>query len=480
MLDKKLVTVTVDASATSVTVAATQQTGSDTLHLADANGATADIAIRVAFNAGTIVPQATLKVTGNPAQPDWLVRQVKALVTRLTQALPNAQTQIGAAPAPIAPLAPGSQMQFSIPVQITSPTGEYFDQNGTTVVTVANVGLDPFDPMQLFYDDDPEHVVQDGVLFRAQIAAGQPSRLYYYHDDGTDPRRVVVVLTSLTQNPTSVQAIDVSAGPNIDVMQVGHAVSREFLLTKSRSEGTILDLPQDAPYFVADLAMNARQGVAGTMDLRVLSGGPVKVTVLAVSPDVDPRTLLDAPVLADDGHHRTGAFRLAGFGTDSVSYNVGGEDAKVVIGDREPTPPNVQPTDDPSAGHDYGDYGVTHTIDVALANPTDAPATAYLYFRPIAGIARASFLVDGNLVEIGCVRQPVPYQIASYDLPAHQNQRAFVQTMTDGGSFYPVEIGVTTTPPQPAAPPITAPDGCFPRPATQAPSPSPSPSPPGP
>jgi hypothetical protein len=36
--------------------------------------------------------------------------------------------------------------------------------------------------------------------------------------------------------------------------------------------------------------------------------------------------------------------------------------------------------------------------------------------------------------------------------------------MTDGGSFYPVEIGITGTPPTPATPAISAPDGCFPKP----------------
>jgi hypothetical protein len=36
--------------------------------------------------------------------------------------------------------------------------------------------------------------------------------------------------------------------------------------------------------------------------------------------------------------------------------------------------------------------------------------------------------------------------------------------MTNGGSFYPAQVGVTGTPPQPNAPPINAPDGCFPKP----------------
>src|SRR5690349_2566532 len=59
-LDQKLVGVAVDPSGANVTLTANQATGSDLLHLVDANGARADVPIRVAFNAGTILPQATL------------------------------------------------------------------------------------------------------------------------------------------------------------------------------------------------------------------------------------------------------------------------------------------------------------------------------------------------------------------------------------------------------------------------------------
>jgi hypothetical protein len=459
-LDGKLVTVTVDPSASSVTVAATQATGSDVLHLTDANGARADIAIRVAFNAGTIVPQTTLKVTGNPIDPGWLLRQVTSWVQRITLAQPGTQTTFGSVAAPDVAPAPGAQTQVTVPVTISS-NGNFFDQSGTTVVDVQNVALDPFKPALLFYDDDPEHVARDGVLFRQNAIAGQPVRLYYYHDDAADPRRVVVLLSSASQDPTSVQVIDASAGPNADVMQVGHAVSRDFLLTKSRGQGLVIDLPQDAPFVLHDVAMTSRQGVAGNLDVRVLDGGPVAITVLAVSPGVDPRSLADGALLPDDGHHRTGVFRLAGFGSDALSYAAGGPDAKVVIGDREPTPPSSDPS---APGHDYGDYGVLHDVTLSLSNPGDTPVTAYLYFRPIAGIARATFLVDGSLVQLGCVRLPVPYQISAFSLAPHQTSQATVQTMTDGGSFYPVEIGVTSTPPAPVAPPITAADGCFPKP----------------
>jgi hypothetical protein len=61
-----------------------------------------------------------------------------------------------------------------------------------------------------------------------------------------------------------------------------------------------------------------------------------------------------------------------------------------------------------------------------------------------------------------------PYQISSFELSPGQTMRALVQTMTDGGSFYPAEIGLTTTPPQTHAPTINAPEGCFPKPQSES------------
>ncbi|MGC2632844.1 MAG: hypothetical protein WA215_01395 [Candidatus Cybelea sp.] len=463
-LDRKLVVVSADPSGTSLTITATQATGTDVLHVSDANGASADIAIRVAFNAGTIVPQTTLTITGDPAQADWLAQEVPDWVTRLTQAMPGAQVTVGTvAPSPSS-LGPGGTAQFVVPIQIAG-NGQYFDQSGSTTVTVQNTPLQPFLPGLLFYDDDPEHVAQDGVLFRGSVSLAAPARLYYYHDDLADPRRLVVSLRSSSQDPTSVQLIEATAGPNIDVMQVGQSVSKRFMLTKAQHEGVILDLSGGLPYLMTDLPMTARQLVAGTADLRVLSGGPIDVAVLAVSPGVDPRTLLDGPVLPGDGHHRTGVFSIAGFGSENLSFSAGGPDATTVIGDTDPTPANVDPS---AGGRDYGDYGVLHTIDLTFENPSAVPSAAYVFVQPLAGPARGSFLLDGNAVDIGCVRVPSRYEITAFQLLPGQTSHVVLQTMTDGGSFYPIRLGVTATAPVPSAPPITAPDGCFPKPQAPA------------
>jgi hypothetical protein len=96
---------------------------------------------------------------------------------------------------------------------------------------VVNRSLPAFVPELLFYDDDPEHVTQDGVLFRGTVAADRPTRLYYYHDAAADTRRLVVAMSSTSQTATEVQVVAAPAGPNVDVMQVGHAVTRNFLLS---------------------------------------------------------------------------------------------------------------------------------------------------------------------------------------------------------------------------------------------------------
>ncbi len=454
-----LVTVAVNQPTQSVSITAAAQLGHDTVHVTDQTGAAIDIPVFIAQDAGSVPQSITLKVTGTALDPAWLATQVSAAVAR------NATVQPGAsivAPTPSLPPPPaGGSTSVSVPVQI-SGNNKYLDVAATTNVTVQNVSVEPFAPPTLMYDDDPEHLNADGVVYRGTVSTGTPSRLYYYHDNTSDPRRLVVVLSSSASNPSSVQVIDSTAGPNIDVMSVGHAVSRDFLVMKPRDEGVVYDVSSAAPVVLHDVPMTSRQLVAGTLGINVLSGAPVTVTVLAVSPTDDPRTMLASPLLPRDGHHRTGVYQITNFGTQSLAYAVGGNDASIVYGDREPTPPNVDPA---SPDHDYGDYGVIHTFLFSISNPTNAPANVYLYERPIGGVVRSSFLVDGNLVEVGCVRlNTVRYQIAAFTLQPNQRYQLNVQTMTDGGSNYPLEVGLTVTPPQPSAPAISAPDGCFPKP----------------
>lgn len=466
--DHGLATVTATGSGT-ITLLAGTQTGTDTLHVRDATGAALDVPLRVLLDAASLPPLVNLKITGD-ADATWLNAQLTQAVSRVLQLQPGATVSFGT-PAVNATATPAPQVTpYAVPVHV-SGAGRYFDVDAQAAVNVTTVETNAFAPPTLFYDDDPEKVNADGVLFRGVVTPDKPVRLYYYHQITGAPRRIVVAFAAANQAASQVQVTDSTAGPNVDVMTVGHAVTRNFLLMKPRNEGVIYDLNAGAPVALHDINATDKQVVAGNIDLRVLQGAPVSITVIAASSGIDPLTLIGGAQLPSDGHHRGGTFDVSAVGFDNRYFSAGGADSAFAIGAREHSPQAV----DGSTGTDYGDYGVWHTVAFTLTNPTTAPSVAYLYFRPLGGVVRSSFLIDGQLKELGCVRVASPYQLAQYTLTPSSTARVVVQTMTDGGSNYPAEIGFSATAPTPSPPPVSAPDGCFPKPQAPVATPSPSP-----
>jgi hypothetical protein len=254
-----------------------------------------------------------------------------------------------------------------------------------------------------------------------------------------------------------VQLVESGAGPDLDVMSVGHVVTRDYLQLQQNGEGIVIDVVPGRPFVLRHALLLHGEVVAGTADVNVVGGGPVGVSVLASPAGSRPEAYLLAPRLPFDGHRRHGTFDLRGYGTIAQTYTAGGPPASAQYGGRVMTPRNLDPNDD---GRDYGDYGVVHRITFTLVNPNPATQLVYLYERPLGGPVRSSFFVDGQLKELGCARLPQPYRIATYQLPPQTTGATTTVTMTDGGSFYPLEFGVTDAQTLPTTPPLGHPDGC--------------------
>lgn len=467
-LDNSIGRIAINQAVRTVTLTATVTRANATLRIFDSLGQAVDVAVRVAPVAGTVPLNLAIKLTGDSVGGNFIASQIALTLQRQTQVQPGVIPTINVQP-PAQPLGPGAVANLLVPVQLRGGD-QYLDVNGATNVTVQNVSAVPFSPTLLHYSDDPERILSDGVLYRATLSAQQPIRLYDYHENGPQSRRLVLVLSSAT--PSSVHMIESFAGPNIDVMTVGHVVTRNFLIYKPRNIGTIVDLTPNAPVSYRDVTMAPRDGVANNLDLRLVGGGPVTLTVLAVSPGVNPLTLLEGLRLPGDTHNRHGIFSLTGYGAQNVQYQVGGGQASIDIGDREPTVPNVESD---AGGHDYGDYGVLHQLLITMNNPTDQPAPVYLFMAPRAGPVRSTYLIDDDAtpLELGCVRAQNPmvrYLLRAYTVPARGSLQSRVLTMSEGGSNYPITIGVSEEAPEPAAPPISAPNGCFPKPRQATPS----------
>jgi hypothetical protein len=411
--------------------------------------------------AGLIPSGISLDVTGSPAaEAAFLDVQIRAALDRQIRPTlrPGASIRYGPiVPWPLLPLASGSRAAVNVTVTIAGDSVSA-SVMGITTVTLNSVVVAPAAPAVLFLSDDPEYLQSEGLVFRGNVAADKPARLYYYHSDIGLPHDLDVVLTATV--PSRVQLIGSDAGPDLDVMNVGHTVTRDFLRFQHDNEGVVVDVVPGKPFIVRHGLILQGELVAGAVDVHVVSGGAVTVSVVSSSAGSRPEAYLDGPRVPFDGHRRHGTFDLASFGAIAQAYTVGGPAATVQYGGRLSTARNLIASDD---GRNFGDYGVIHRITFTLLNPTDDPHLVYLYEKPLGGPVRSSFVVDGQFKELGCVRMPAQYWVATYQLPPHSSGASTTVTMTDGGSYYPLEFGVTETQPQPYTPPVGSQDGCSPK-----------------
>jgi hypothetical protein len=426
--------------------------------------------------AGLIPSTISIDVTGSPAaEAQVLDTQIRVALDREIRPTLRAGSAMRFGPIvpwPLLPLASGSRAAVNVTVTIEGDASSAPVQSITTVV-LNSVDVPAATPSVLFLSDDPEYLQSEGLVFRGTVTPARATRLYYYHSDIGVPRDLDVVISAAVRS--RVHLIEAAAGPDLDVMSVGHTVTRDLLRFEQADEGVVVDVQPGRPFVVRHGLLLQSEVVAGAVDVHVLSGA-VTVNVVSSPAGARPETYLSGPRVPFDGHRRHGAFDLDGFGAISQSYTVGGPDAAVQYGGKNPTPRNLDPAD---SGRDYGDYGVVHRIAFALANPTDTPAVLYLYERPVGGPVRSTFVVDGQLKEMGCVRLPQPYWVTTYQLAPHTNGMSTTVTMTDGGSWYPIEYGVTETKPLPYTPRVGTPDGCSPNappfadPSAAPPSPAP-------
>jgi len=445
--------------------------GNATLTIRDASGAAATASVLVGPNAGFAPNDVTIALTGNPTD-DFAVAQIHAALLRVVQPLPGAALVPGSVQIP-ASLTPGDRIDAPLRFHVDGKN-RYVDVDGIATVHISVATPSPIPPTVLFYSDDPEELTQDGVLFRGTLTRAQPVRLYYYHQTKVPNESVVIALD--TQAGTSrVNVVGRGAGPNPAIMYVGQSATYRYLNDHARNAGVDLDVPVGAPLliFTSDTAMKTGDLVAGALDLTLTDDRPVRVSVLALSPDAQLATLMGSNEILSDGKQRRGSYDITGPFSLALAYQVGGpEPTPVTVGGGDPSIPNQRAGGRPLAG----DYGILRNVNLTLTNPTQAPAIVYLYEKPIGYpvTTTINFTGDASPTRLQCAKQPQRYLVRSFNVPADGNATITGTYMTDGGSTYPLDFGLTTTLPSPLPVSMTAPDGCFPKPAAASPFPSPS------
>jgi hypothetical protein len=311
----------------------------------------------------------------------------------------------------------------------------YFTVQGQTHVVVENVAAPKITPDSLMVSDYPEQLESSGVLFTAELRRDLPTRFLYFHYNppGQPDRRVVLRAENLSGEPASLQFISGRGGPGANEMEVGHDATKAFLVNLVQNQGRLITLPGHGSLNISEQALPARAIVSNLLQLRILNGGAVHLTLFAQNASDPPDEAISSVELLEGGHpHARGVYAIPEFHYSAL-WDVTEPYLELPIG-QIPLPNSI------NGEALSGDYGVLQSFVVKVENPTSQAQAIAVYENPRGGRATASYLIDGVLVQSHGVPSFSRYKVRQYVVPARGFVRITIETIPEGGSSYPLRL----------------------------------------
>jgi hypothetical protein len=408
--------------------------GSTTVTVADARGVTRDVAVRVAYAAGTIADSIPLRVTGEPASAAFLRDAAVQAAIAAATLRPGARIYVPPdAPVVHGDLAIDDRTEIDVPIQILGEA--YITASGTTRVLVENDAFPRLAPSQLLVSDYPEKLSADGVLFTATIDRTRSQRFLYYHYNpaGEPARRILVKATNTGSSPAVVHMLAALAGPGTNEMEVGHNATKAFLIRARRNEGTVITIPPNSTVNIVNHNLPPGAVVNGILQLREVTGDPLNIAVVAQHAEAPLDQTIDAATLLSGGAaHARGVYPVPEFFSE-YTYVTGDQPLEIPIG--QLPLPNLRQGEALS-----GDYGVMQSVRVVIVNPSRFGQAIALYANPRGGAATGTFIIDDTLVQAHRLSAYSHYKIWQETIAPGTYRTLRISTMPEGGSSYPLRL----------------------------------------
>ena len=432
--DPSILDAAVDQNARTITLTG-KAPGTTVVTITDSRGLSRDVPVRVGYYAGQIRPSITVLITGDPSSQDFVRSQAVGAIKRETSVRPGGEAVVGTDDIPFdGRLDQDRVAEFDVPVLIQGEN--LFSVTGTTHVRVENVAVPRISPASMLVSDFPERLTENGELFTSDLPPEQPSRFLYFHYNppGQPDRRIVLHAQNMSSGPAVVQFITGNGGPSPNEMQAGHESAQRFLERLVQNEGRLVTIAPNSSSVVAQQDLPPGQVVCALLQLRVLSGGNVRLTLDAEDAQSDPNDgpAANAPLLQGTAPHARGKYGIPEFHFAAV-WNTTGDYLELPIG-QIPLPNQLKGE---ALG---GDYGVLQSFVVTVQNPTNSPQPIAIYENPRGGWATGTYLIDGAVVQSHRVPPFSRYKIRQYVVPAKGFVRTTIVTMPEGGSSYPLRL----------------------------------------
>lgn len=433
VLNPAIVDAAVDQTNQTITLTG-KAPGATAVGISDQRGTTTVVPVRVAYNAGSIADAASIRITGDPASAGFVKQEAVAAAAALAQARAGAQIVASVDEVRFSqPLAQDHVAILDVPVLIQG--NEYFSVDGITHVRVENMAAPKITPDSLTVSDYPEKLTENGVLFASDLKRTQPTRFLYFHYNpaGEPDRRIVLRAQNLSPEPAVVQFISGPGGPDPNEMLTGHVATYTFLKHLVQNEGRVIVIPGNGTLNLVEQPLPAKNVVCNLLQLRVLNGSTVHLTLFAQNAASSPdEALSSTELLAGDHPHARGIYPIPEFHYSTL-WNTTDPYLELQIG-HIPLPNLLE-------GQALaGDYGVLQSFVIKVQNPTSQPQPIAIYENPRGGRATGTYLIDGVMIQSHQVPPFSRYKVRQYVVPARGFVRVTIETIPDSGSSYPLRL----------------------------------------
>ncbi len=408
--------------------------GSTAITITDTRNVSAAVGIRVAYNAGDIPNNIELRITGDPAGGEYVRSIVVGAIKRAVHVRPGAQIVVTDDDVNFHGILNQDMVQtLDVPVLLQGE--QYFSVTGSVRVKVENIATPRISPDTLMVSDFPERLTENGTLFATDLRHDVPSRfLYFHYNPPAQPdRRLVLVAQNQSAEPATLQYISGRGGPTANEAEVGHAATKNFLVNVVQNQGRLIVIPANTTMNLTSQDLPAGMIVANLLQLRVLDGGDVHLTLVAQNASDDPDSALTTgALLSSTVKHARGIYSIPEFHF-ATQWNVNEEYLDLTIG-QIPLPNTM-------AGEALaGDYGVLQSFVVNVQNPLSTPQSIAIYENPRGGSATGTFIIDGVIVQSHRVPAFSRYKVRQYVVPARGFVRVTIVTIPEAGSSYPLRL----------------------------------------
>lgn len=339
-------------------------------------------------------------VTGQPASREFLREVLQAR---------------GWSELPPSDLAPGQSF--------TAPDGR----------SVINLDWSPPETRLAALSDHPEEVDRQGLLFSGGLSAQRPLRLQYYHLGalaGADPQ-VVLQMENPGSQPARLHLTRAAGIPSLDYFSTGHGNNVAWFANELDKQGEFFDLAPGESRVVYRQAMPCEHVISGTLGLTQVLGPPLQFGLIAL-PDAETPVSLNNLLKEGDTHSR-GFYPVATHRLQRRHLLGSKEETRIAVGAlRQETFSGVREL--------RGDYGVVYEVEMEIVNSSDRAATATLLLNPRGGAATATFLWDGEVLEVERTDAMKERVLKTVEVPAHSSKLVRLRTIPEGASSYPIRI----------------------------------------